>query len=456
MRKNSGFKIIIIGIVIILSIFIVVSISNLNVFEKEPPNIALENETHWNLKTPIPLKITDNVGIKFIKIVLNDGSASQVLLSKEFNDTQAELNLNIAFPKNAIFDEKKTYTLTVEAIDTSKWNFFGGNKSVKHSKLLVDTKKPEIYILNQSYKISKGGAAAVVFRASDDNIKDVYIQTNYGKKFKATPFYKDGYYASLVAWPSSENDFSADVVAEDMAGNKSNMRVRYFLQDRKYKVSKIALNDRFLDGKILDLANQYAADPAAMDKLARFKFVNETLRISNEKKITEITSKVPEKSMSGFYIAPFYPLRNGAAVASFGDHRFYTYNGNDVSESWHLGLDLASTAGAKIATSNPSVVVFNEENGIYGQNIILYHGFGLYTLYGHCNSTNVNVGEQLSVDAPIATTGTTGLALGDHLHFGVLVQGIEVRPEEWMDNKWMKDNVYDVLELSKKVIDKKI
>ncbi|EDO9795152.1 peptidoglycan DD-metalloendopeptidase family protein [Campylobacter fetus] len=456
MRKNSGFKIIIIGIIIILSIFIVVSISNLNILEKEPPNIALENETHWNLKAPIPLKITDNAGIKFIKIVLNDGSASQVLLSKEFNDSQTEVNLNIAFPKNAIFDEKKTYTLIVEAIDTSKWNFFGGNKSVKNSKLLVDTKRPEIYILNQSYKISKGGAAAVVFRASDDNIKDVYIQTNYGKKFKVTPFYKDGYYSSLVAWPSSENEFSADVVAEDMAGNKSNMRIRYFLQDRKYKISKIALNDRFLDGKILDLANQYATDPNAMDKLARFKFVNETLRISNEKKIAEITSKVPEKSMNGFYIDPFYPLRNGAAVASFGDHRFYTYGGNDVSESWHLGLDLASTAGAKIATSNPSVVVFNEENGIYGQNIILYHGFGLYTLYGHCNSTNVNVGEQLSVDAFIGTTGTTGLALGDHLHFGVLVQGIEVRPEEWMDNKWMKDNVYDVIELSKKVIDKKI
>ncbi|KGT36839.1 hypothetical protein KU70_02960, partial [Campylobacter fetus] len=68
MRKNSGFKIIIIGIIIILSIFIVVSISNLNILEKEPPNIALENETHWNLKAPIPLKITDNSGIKFIKI----------------------------------------------------------------------------------------------------------------------------------------------------------------------------------------------------------------------------------------------------------------------------------------------------------------------------------------------------------------------------------------------------
>ena len=52
----------------------------------------------------------------------------------------------------------------------------------------------------------------------------------------------------------------------------------------------------------------------------------------------------------------------------------------------------------------------------------------------------------------IGKTGTTGLALGDHLHFGVLVQGIEVRPEEWMDKKWMKDNIYDVLESAKKAI----
>ena len=55
--------------------------------------------------------------------------------------------------------------------------------------------------------------------------------------------------------------------------------------------------------------------------------------------------------------------------------------------------------------------------------------------------------------ANIATTGTTGLALGDHLHFGVVIQGIEVRPEEWMDRKWMKESVYDILENSKKIID---
>ena len=62
-------------------------------------------------------------------------------------------------------------------------------------------------------------------------------------------------------------------------------------------------------------------------------------------------------------------------------------------------------------------------------------------------------GEIVTSGANIATTGTTGLALGDHLHFGVVIQGIEVRPEEWMDRKWMKESVYDILENSKKIID---
>jgi murein DD-endopeptidase MepM/ murein hydrolase activator NlpD len=46
----------------------------------------------------------------------------------------------------------------------------------------------------------------------------------------------------------------------------------------------------------------------------------------------------------------------------------------------------------------------------------------------------------------------TGLALGDHLHFGIVVQGIEVRPEEWMDANWMRVNVFNVIEDAKKII----
>ena len=160
-------------------------------------------------------------------------------------------------------------------------------------------------------------------------------------------------------------------------------------------------------------------------------------------------------AIDGFKVNKFYPLKNGKAVASYGDHRFYTFENKDVSESWHMGIDLASTQRANIVASNDGTVEFAEDNGIYGNNILINHGFGLFSLYGHCSDMAVKAGDFVKAGDVIGSTGVSGLALGDHLHFGILVQGEEVRPEEWMDNGWMKDNVTSVLEAAKKMIDGK-
>ncbi len=102
---------------------------------------------------------------------------------------------------------------------------------------------------------------------------------------------------------------------------------------------------------------------------------------------------------------------------------------------------MASTKMATIVSSNGGKVVFTENNGIYGNMPMVDHGLGLYTLYGHCSTILVQQDEIIGAGTPIAKTGMTGLALGDHLHFGVLVQGIEVRPEEWMDKRWIRNNI---------------
>jgi len=83
------------------------------------------------------------------------------------------------------------------------------------------------------------------------------------------------------------------------------------------------------------------------------------------------------------------------------------------------------------------------------------HGLGLYTLYGHCSTILVQQDEVIDAGTPIAKTGMTGLALGDHLHFGVLVQGIEVRPEEWMDKKWIRNNIDNVFKEASSIIEGK-
>ncbi|EMD9891111.1 M23 family metallopeptidase, partial [Campylobacter jejuni] len=270
--------------------------------------------------------------------------------------------------------------------------------------------------------------------------------------FKATPYVKEGYYAALIAWDARDEEFRAFVIATDKAGNISKERIRYYFVNRKYRVSNINLTDKFLDGKIENLANQYAPKDNNLNRYEKFKFVNETLRNSNEKLIHEITSKVPEEKIDNFDLNLFLPLKNGMKVADFADHRYYSYNGQFVSDSYHMGLDLASVAQAPIISNNAGKVVFAAENGIYGLNLIVYHGFGVYSLYGHCSSKNVDLDEMINKQSIIGKTGTSGLALGDHLHFGVLVQGVETRPEQWQDKKWIENNIYNVLNDGKKII----
>ena len=450
-KSSSG---LVLGIVIAMLLGGLIYLFNSSVFEREAPVISLDKEIEWNLKEPFSVSIKDNYGLKRVRAILSDGENSVILETKEFRNPEKAFDLNISFPKSGFGANKKLFELTIEAKDNSKWNFFAGNETITKSIIKVDTKRPEVNIIASSYRIMRGGAAVVIFKAVDESMKSLVIETNFGKKFHPTPFYKDGYFISLVAWPTQSSSFKATIVAKDRAGNITQVPVSYFIQERKYRESTIALQDSFLDGKIADLVAEIAPEKNALGRLEKFKFVNETMRLANEENIFRVTSKTPTERISEFNLKPFYPLRNGKVVASFGDHRFYEYDKKPASESYHLGLDLASNAQATMQTSNDGVVVFAKENGIYGNNIIISHGLGVYSLYGHCSSYMVKEGDVLKAGDAIAKTGLTGLALGDHLHFGMYVQGIDVRPEEWMDSAWLKDSLFSVMENAKKVIDR--
>ncbi len=453
-QRKSSIAAIILGCIFFLLIGGVAYVFNSSTFEREAPKIDLAKEIEWNLKDPISVQLSDQSGIKAFKASLYDGEKSVDLVSKVLTKPEQIVDVNLTFPKTGFGANKKLFELTVEATDASKWNFFAGNQVSVKSIIKVDTRRPEVTIVGSSYKIMKGGAAVVVFKATDEAMKSLYIETNFGKKFYPTPFYKEGYYISMVAWPTRAENFSATVVATDRAGNITKTHVPYFLQDRKYKTSTIQLEDRFIDGKISDLIAEMAPERSSLGRLEKFKFVNETMRDGNEDAILKVTSAVPTEIVQGFYLKPFYPLRNGKVVASFGDHRFYEYQKQPVSESYHLGLDLASNAQASIQTSNDGVIAFAKENGIYGNNILISHGLGIYSLYGHCSSFLIKEGDVVKAGDVIAKTGMTGLALGDHLHFGMYVQGVDVRPEEWMDEVWLKESVFNVIDAAKKMIDR--
>lgn len=456
MRKKSSF-----GKIIFLILFIVAGtlagfVYFSPMFEKNKPEIVFNNNIYWNLKTKLDLKISDESGIKYYKVTFKDGQKEIVLDTKILNEPKKVLNLELKSPELDMFFKSKTVTIVVEANDSSKWNFLEGNKVVKEFTLNIDRKKPSATVVANSFAIRRGGSALVIVKVEDENLKDAYISFNDDKIFGLTPFYKENYYAALIAWPVTIEDFRiVNLIATDKADNKTITKIPLYIRSLKEKKSNINITDSFIQNVSTKVLEQSAKEvPEKLEDI--FFKENDTLRAENVAKIEEVSKKYMSRDfVSDFNIIPFKRLHNSMTAGYFGQKRTYYHNNKKIDEAWHLGLDWASVKKADIFTVNPGTVIFNDYLGIYGNAIIIDHILGLQTLYAHTSSSSVTVGEKVKENQKIANTGTTGAVLGDHLHFGVLVQGIEVDPLEWMDKNWIKTRITDIIDNAKKVIDNK-
>ena len=110
-----------------------------------------------------------------------------------------------------------------------------------------------------------------------------------------------------------------------------------------------------------------------------------------------------------------------------------------------MGFDLSVVQHNPIEAANDGKVVLAEYFGIYGNAVLIDHGAGLLSLYGHMSQIDVKPGQTVKKREIIGKSGATGLAEGDHLHFGLFLQGVPVNPTEWWDEKWIKDHVLDRL-----------
>jgi murein DD-endopeptidase MepM/ murein hydrolase activator NlpD len=86
-----------------------------------------------------------------------------------------------------------------------------------------------------------------------------------------------------------------------------------------------------------------------------------------------------------------------------------------------------------------------DDLGIYGNCVILDHGYGVTSLYGHLSRIDVKVGELVRAGQQLGLSGSTGLAGGDHLHFAILVDDTYVDPVEWWDPKWVREKIDSLL-----------
>ena len=451
--KKRGSKFVVIAL-LLLSIAGAGYVYTAPEFEREKPTVESQNNLFWNRKDPLKVELKDNIGLKSFELTLSDGVKSIIVGQGTFEANTKEKTLLVKYPKSKVLNPKaKKLTLKVTVTDKSLWNMMQGNTNEKTIDINVDYKRPNVNILANSYSITQGGSALVVFQAHDENLEKLYIEAD-GEKFKVQPYKEEGYYAALIAWPFQQDDFKAKIIAIDAADNKRMVDIPFYIKQHKYRISWIQARDKFIDGKITDLASSNPDYASIDDRIEKLRAINETMRLKNEELIHTLSKSLSSDTLESWKIQKFYPLKNGKRVASYGDERHYYYKGknNEVSHSYHVGYDLASTKMATIRSSNAGKVVYASDNGIYGNMPMIDHGLGLYTLYGHCSQLLVNEGDEVSAGQAIAKTGMSGLALGDHLHFGMLVQGIEVRPVEWFDQSWIRKNIDNVFKEADKII----
>lgn len=427
------------------------------IFEKEAPQITFKQDIYWNLKESLDLRIDDNVGIKYYKVVFKDGTNETILKNEVLKEPLKSIDLKIVPPQLDIFFKSKEIEISVEVIDNSKWNFLEGNRAQETFKVKIDTKKPIANVVGNSLAIRKGGSAVAVVEVHDDNLDKAYISFNNDEEiFELTPFYKENYYVSLIAWPVTIDEFEqVSIIAKDKAGNITKNKIPLYIRPLKMKNDNIKISEKFIKNVSTSVLEQ-SSEPVPNDLEETFIAQNRLLRNKNVDIIRDDSRKYMDKSaITSFNIKPFIRLNGSRTAAGFAERRHYYHAGSKIDEAWHLGIDWASVKHATIKSTNAGRVIANKYIGIYGNTIIVDHKMGLFSLYAHTSLSKVNVGDEISANQVIAKTGTSGAVLGDHLHFGVLVQGVEVNPIEWMDRNWIKTRITDVLESAKKVIESK-
>ena len=423
-------------------------------FEQNKPIISSEEKIFWNLKSPVTIHLDDESGIKYYKVVFKDGQKEVVLNQQVFTDIQKNVVINVTPPKLDMFYKGTNSKLFIETVDNSKWNLLEGNRATKTVDIQIDTRKPVANVLENSRYIQRGGSGVVVMHVKDENLKDAYISFNDQQRFKLQPFYKKDYYVALVAWPINFEEFKrVNLVAIDRANNKTITKVPFYIQNKKIRTDKIKLSERFIKNISASVLEQ-SLEPIPTNLVDIFLQSNKILREKNISTIQNIAEKsIQIQMIDNFDIKSFKRLRGSKTVAGFAERRHYYLNDEKINEAWHLGIDWASVKKAPVYSSNEGMVIFNEYLGLYGNTIIVDHGMGLASLYAHTSAQSIEIGDQITRNQKIANTGATGAVFGDHLHFGILVQGLEVNPVEWMDSNWIKVRITDVLNDAKKQID---
>lgn len=299
--------------------------------------------------------------------------------------------------------------------------------------LTVDTKPPRISLLTGLTYVRRGGTELAIYTVEDGVEKSGIRVGDFWFDGFVDPSDKRRRLAFYAIPADAPADAKPVLVAYDRAGNEARVALVANVLPREFPQDTIRLSEEFMAGKVAELLGSY--DGSALDGYLK---INREMRKENDKQLFELGQK---SALERIWSGPFVQMPNTHTGAHFAERRSYVYDGQVVDAQTHMGFDFASTSHAPVPAANDGVVVFAGPLGIYGNTVVLDHGLGLFSLYGHLSEIAVQHGAAVAKGDVLGKSGTTGLAGGDHLHYGMLLDGVFVDPIEWFDPKWISEHI---------------
>lgn len=395
------------------------------------------------LDTPVHVVLTNPHGVRTVQASIAQGNDKYtVLLQKKTPHRFLFARYHVP-PQDLIisFGKKDAPALKdgkARLIIETTSNDFRGREDSTSWEVNVVTTAPRVSTDGEEHQINQGGAELVVLTPTG-YWTEAGVEVGRGRyRSFPLPSAPDRQRFSLFAYPW---DTAVTTVprayATNPAGTMAVATFRTVIKAKPFRQRDIVIDDNFLN----KVVNQIEPNGSG-DLLERFLRINRELRKKNNQTLADLRLKSEPRML---WSGAFLPLINSAVESYFADRRSYIYKGKKVDEQVHLGFDLAKVAHTPIPASNDGKVLWASDLGIYGNCVVIDHGYGLQTIYGHMSEFAVKVGDMVKRGQVIGKSGSTGLAGGDHLHFSMQVDGVQVNPVEWWDAHWIHDRILSKL-----------
>jgi murein DD-endopeptidase MepM/ murein hydrolase activator NlpD len=396
------------------------------------------------INTPVTIEVSNPHGVRAVRARVEQGSASYPVFDQNSPSTRffwsrhqpsRSLTFDAGKNKAAGLTEGKA-RLVVETVS----NDFRGSTDTASREVVVVLAPPHVAADGLQHYINQGGMELVTFTASGGWSEAGVKVGPYTFRSFPLPGQDPNQRFAMFAYPwDLPPDITPMVFVRNAAGTEADAHFWFKLFPKKFRVQDFPVNDALMR-KLVDSVDPNGQILPGKDLVARFLYINGDLRRKNNQQLADLRFKTEEKIL---WNGPF--THWGKEEAYFADVRNYIYHDKKIDQQVHLGFDLSDVVNGPVEAANDGRVVWAADLGIFGNCIVLDHGYALQSLYGHMSRIDVKVGDLVKKGQKMGVAGATGLAAGVHVHFGMQIDGVQINPREWWDEHWIKDRILSKL-----------